>query len=327
MKKIGWVLLLIGCGWLLSSCTTPSTPAANSGNTAAANANAAPKPAAAAPTADALMANDKTATEAWMKGDAATLGSVVSDKFISYGDGGWHGKADMSSAIAKIKCDVKGGGLSEPQATKIDDDTYALVYKNNYEANCTYDGKPMPQAKEARATTIWQRSGDKWLAVFHGENAIIDPKNPPKSEAKKDQLSGKKDDKAAAPALPAKSANTDAVAKVEKSGWEFWRDKDAKKLDGIIAKNIVIIGADGSTKNDRADIIKYWTDEACKDVKNVDVKDPYGITLNANTELLAFTGIADGTCGGQKNMPQPSVSIYTKEDGAWKLAYAYATNE
>jgi len=186
MKRIGWVLLLLGCGWLMSSCTTPSTPAANSGNTA--NANSATKPAAAAPTADALMANDKTATEAWMKGDAATLGSLVSDKFISHGNGSWHGKADMASAVPKIKCDIKGGGLSDPHLSKIDDDTYAVVYKNGYDATCTYDGKPMPQAKEARAATIWQRSGDKWLAVFHGENAIIDPKNPPKTEEKKDEL-------------------------------------------------------------------------------------------------------------------------------------------
>lgn len=326
MKKTGWILVLLACGWLMSSCTTTSTPAGNAGNTAAANSNAAPKPAAVAPTADALLANDKGATEAYMKGDASTLNSFVSDKFITYGNGSWHGKDSLGTEVPKVKCDVKGGGLSDPQMTKIDDDTYALVYKNAYDATCTFDGKPTPQPKEARATTIWVRSGDKWQAVFHAENAIIDPKNPPKAEGKKDELAPKKDDKAPAAALPAKSANTAAVAAVEKSGWEAWRDKDAKKLDSILAKNIVIVNADGSTKNDRADILKFWTDEACKDVKNVDVKDPYGVTLDANTELLAFTGIADGTCGGQKNMPQPSVSVYVKEDGAWKLAYAYASN-
>jgi hypothetical protein len=61
----------------------------------------------------------------------------------------------------------------------------------------------------------------------------------------------------------------------------------------------------------------------CKDVKNVDVKDPYGINLGANTEMLAFSGVADGTCYDMKNTPQPSVSVYIKEDGAWKLAFAF----
>lgn len=323
MKKTGWVLFLFACTYAMTGC---GAPAANTGNATVANSNSnsnvATKPAASAPTADALMAQDKTATEAWMKGDATALGALISDKFVSYGNGSWHGKADMGSAVPKIKCDVKGGGLSDPQASKIDDDTYAVVYKNSYDATCTFDGKPMPNMGPARATTVWQRSGDKWLAVFHGENPIIDPKNPPKAPAKAANQP-KKDDKAPAPALPAKSANTDAVAAVEKSGWEAWRDKDAKKLDSILAKNVVRVSADGSTDNDRAGIIKFWTNDQCKDVKNVDVKDPYGVTLGANTEMLAFTGISDGTCDGQKNTPQPSVSVYVKEDGAWKLAFAF----
>jgi len=322
MKKIGWVVLLVGCGWLMSSCTPPTTPAANAGNTAAGNSNAAAKPAAAAPTADALMAQDKTATEAYMKGDASNLSSLIGDKFVSYGNGSWHGKAGIATSIPKMKCDIKGGGLSEPHATRIDDDNYAVVYKNSYDATCTYDGNPVPNSGPTRAATIWQRNGDKWLAVFHGENPILDPKNPPKAAAKTADAP-KKDDKAAAPELPAKSANTDAVAAVEKTGWEAWRDKDAKKLDGIVAKNVAIVSADGSTLNDRAAIIKYWTEMPCKDVKNVDVKDPYGISLGANTEMLAFTGVADGSCFDMKNNPQPSVSVYIKEDGAWKLAFAY----
>jgi hypothetical protein len=179
----------------------------------------------------------------------------------------------------------------------------------------------MPVTGPTRAATIWQRSGDKWLAVFHGENPILDPKNPPKAQPKAEQP--KKDDKAPAATLPAKSANTDAVAAVEKTGWEAWRDKDAKKLDGIVGKNVAIVNADGSTLNDRAAIIKYWTEMPCKDVKTVEVKDPYSISLGANTEMLAFSGVADGTCYDMKNAPQPSISVYTKEDGAWKLAFGF----
>src|SRR3954451_24656164 len=105
MKKIGWVVLLVGCAWLMSSCTPPTTPAAN---TAAGNSNAAAKPAAAATAADALLANDKGATEAYMKGDGSNLNNFIGDKFISYGSGSWHGKADIASSVPKMKCDVKG---------------------------------------------------------------------------------------------------------------------------------------------------------------------------------------------------------------------------
>jgi len=324
MKKIGWVLFLFACTYAMTGCGASGT-ANNAGNTANTNANTAAKPAAAAPTADALLAQDKGATEAWMKGDGNALGGFLSDKFLAGGGGKWHSKSDEVAMASKVKCDIKGGGLSDPQVSKIDDDTYALVYKDGYDATCTMDGKPMP-FQAMRAATIWTRNGDKWQAVWHGENPIIDPKSPPKAEAKKAE-EPKKDDKSAAPApaaaLPAKSANTDAVAAVEKTGWEAWRDKDAKKLDSMVAKTVAIVSADGSTLNDRAAIIKFWTEMPCKDVKTVDVKDPYGVTLGPNTELLAFTGVSDGTCFDTKNIPQQSVSVYVKEDGAWKLAFAF----
>ncbi|MBV9240845.1 MAG: nuclear transport factor 2 family protein [Acidobacteria bacterium] len=323
MKKIGWILLLCLCGYLLTGCNPSGTPASNSGNTA--NTNTATKPAAAAPTADALVALDKQANEAYFKGDGKFFQDFLSDKFVmGVGSGNWAGKSSIVDMISKVKCDMKDFNLSDQQMSKIDDDTYALTYKATFNGTCTADGKSIPSPSPVRAATLWIRNGDKWQAVFHGENPIVDPKNPPKAPAK--PAEPKKDDKAPAapaPALPAKSANTEAVAAVEKSGWEAWRDKDAKKLDSIIAKNIAIVSADGSSNNDRAGIIKYWSEMACKDVKNVDVKNPYGVSLGANTEMLAFTGTADGTCDGQKNGSQPSISVYIKEDGAWKLAFAF----
>ncbi|MFL6374806.1 MAG: hypothetical protein ACJ73D_09085, partial [Pyrinomonadaceae bacterium] len=97
----------------------------------------------------------------------------------------------------------------------------------------------------------------------------------------------------------------------------------AKKLDGIMGKNVTIVSGDGSTNSDRASIIKYWTEMPCKDVKNVDVKGPYGVTLSPTVEMLAFTGVADGTCFDMKNMDQPSISIYVKDGSAWKLAFSF----
>ncbi|HEY2846707.1 MAG TPA: nuclear transport factor 2 family protein [Pyrinomonadaceae bacterium] len=331
MKKIGWSVFLFACMCAMTGC---GAPAPNAGNAPAnANANTAAKPAAAAPTADALLALDKQANDAYFKGDGKFFETFLSDKFVMSMNGKPAGKASVVDGISKVKCDSTDYSVTEPQMTMIDADTYVLTYKNAYNGKCTYDGKPIPTMSPVRAASVFVRNGDKWQGVFHGENPIIDPKNPPKPPAKSPEPK-KADDKStassnsnsaapAAPALPAKSANTDAVAAIEKSGWTAWMNKDAKGLDAIIAKNIAIVSGDGSTMNDRAGVIKYWAEMPCKDVKTVDVKDPYGVTLSPTVEMLAFTGVADGTCFDTKNTPQSSVSIYVKEGDAWKLAFAF----
>src|SRR5260370_18092126 len=70
--------------------------------------------------------------------------------------------------------------LTEPALSMIDADTYALSYKATWDGTCNDpDGKPMKAPSPIRSASIWVRSGAKWLPVFHGENLIVDPKNPP----------------------------------------------------------------------------------------------------------------------------------------------------
>src|SRR6185295_17753647 len=113
--------------------------------------------------------------------------------------------------------------------------------------------RPMTVPSPMRSATVWVRSGDKWQAVFHGENLIVDPKNPPKlppaaSPKKHEQIEPKKDAKTAAnsntpannptptPALAKATpdANTDALVKAELALWEAWKEHDAKKLDELL---------------------------------------------------------------------------------------------
>ncbi|MFL6373864.1 MAG: nuclear transport factor 2 family protein, partial [Pyrinomonadaceae bacterium] len=151
MKKIGWVLLLTLCGYLLTGCNPSGTPASNA--PANANANAAAKPAAAAPTTDALVALDDQATHAFFKGDGKFFQDFLSDKFVWYFQGTWSGKAGVVDMISKIKCDGKGFAMSEPQMTMIDNDTYVMTYKSTGDGTCTADGKPMPTSGPVRAAT------------------------------------------------------------------------------------------------------------------------------------------------------------------------------
>lgn len=328
MNKLFKLTILTSAVLALGSCaggTADNKPV--TGNTTNTNTSAA-KPAAAAPTLDALVALDKQANEAYFKSDAKFFEGFLNDKFVMMEGGQRMDKAAIVKMIAGGKCEVKEWKLEDPQMAIIDADTAVLSYKNTADGTCNGpDGKPMKVPSPVRAATVWVRNGDKWQAVFHGENPILDPKAPPappaKTVAKTEEP--KKDDKApAAPAAAATSANTDALMKAELAGWEAWKAKDAKKLEEFTAKNVSILGGDGTWKNNKADIVKFWAEMPCENVKNVSVTDGFSTALSPTVEMLTFKGTSDGTCFGQKNGVQPSMSIYVKEGDAWKLAFGFS---
>jgi hypothetical protein len=330
MKKTLRFILLAAASTFLAACGGPAA------NTGANNANTnASKPVAAAPTADALMTLDKQANEAYVKGDSKFFEKMLSDKFVILtNDGQRMDKAATVTVIAGVKCDIKSMDLTEPAMSMIDADTYALSYKAAWDGTCDGpDGRSVKVPSPIRSATIWVRSGDKWQAVFHGENLIIDPKNPPppaKPEAKKEEP--KKDDKTAAnsntaantPAPPKATpdANTDALVKVELALWEAWKAHDAKKLDDLMAKEVSFVNIFGTSLATRADAMKDWTGAGCE-VKSVSVTDGFATALSPTVEMLTRKGTADGTCGGQNvgGTDIWGVSIYVKNGDAWKFAF------
>ena len=330
MRNIGLILILTISGYVLTGCTATSTPATNGTNVAAnananANANTAAKPAAAAPTAESLIKYDIDATEAYFKGDSKYFETFLSDKYIHAGEAG-PDKAGALTAIAKVKCDVTSTSFTEPKAFRVDDNTYVMTYRGTFNGTCNDgpNGSVQKIDSPMRGTTVLTRNGDAWQAVFHGENKILDPANPPKAEAKKPDAAKPDAKKEEAPASKtATSPNTAAVVAAEKAGWTMWMNKDAKGLDSYLAKTAAISNSDGTVNDDRGSIVKYWSEMPCKDVKNVDVKDAFGTTLGPNTEMITFKGWSDGSCYGQKNGTQPAMSIYVKEGDGWKLAFGY----
>jgi hypothetical protein len=215
----------------------------------------------------------------------------------------------------------------------IDADTYALSYKASWDGTCNdADGKPMKVPGPIRSASIWVRSGDKWQAVFHGENLIVDPKNPAAPAAPDKKEEPKRDDKTAAnsnapsdTAAPAKAtpdANTDPLVKVELALWEAWKAHDAKKLDDLMARDVSFVNIFGTSLATRADAMKDWTGTGCE-VKSVTVSDGFATALSPTVEMLTRKGTADGTCGGQEvgGTDIWGVSIYVKEGDAWKFAF------
>ena len=290
---------------------------------------------APAPTVDALMALDKQANEAYVKGDSKFFEGMLSDKFVILTDGGQRmDKAATVKMIAGVKCDIKSMDLTEPAVSMIDADTYALSYKAAWDGTCNGpDVKPMKVPSPVRSASIWVRSGDKWQAVFHGENLIVDPKAPPpppapaakKEEPKKDDKTAANSNAASNTAAPARAtpdANTDALVKVELALWEAWKAHDAKKLDDLMAKDVSFVNIFGTYLATRADAMKDWTGANCQ-VKSVSVTDGFATALSPTVEMLIRKGTADGTCGGQEigGTDIWGVSIYVKDGDAWKFAF------
>ena len=336
MKKTLRFILLAAASTFFAACGGPAA------NTGANNANTnTTKPVAAAPTADALMALDKQANEAYVKGDSKFFEGMLSDKFVILTGGGQRmDKAATVKMIAGVKCDIKSMDLTEPAMSMIDRDTYALSYKATWDGTCNGpDGKPMKAPSPIRSASIWVRSGDKWQAVFHGENLIVDPKNPvapaappkqpaappKKEEPKKDVKTAANSNTASNTAAPARAtpdANTDALVKVELALWEAWKAHDAKKLDDLMAKDVSFVNIFGAYLATRADALKDWTGANCE-IKSVSVTNGFASALSPTVEMLTRKGTADGTCGGQKvgGTVIWGVSIYVKDGDAWKFAF------
>jgi hypothetical protein len=333
MKKITLVVLMAVASMLFAACGAPA------GNTGASNANTSTtKPAAAAPTVDALMALDKQANEAYVKGDSKFFEENLSDKFVILGGGQRMDKAATVKMIAGVKCDIKSMDLTEPAMSMIDADTYALSYKATWDGTCDGpDGKSMKVPSPIRSASIWVRSGDKWQAVFHGENLIVDPKAPPpppppaarKEEPKKDDKTAANSNtptNAAAPARATrdanKSANTDALVKVELALWEAWKEHDARKIEALLAREVSFVNIFGTYLGTKAEALKDWTGNGCQ-VKSVSVTDGFATALSPTVEMLTRKGTADGTCGGQEigGTDIWGVSIFVKDGDTWKFAF------
>jgi len=289
-----------------------NSPAARTAKPANTNA---PKPIAEAPTIDALMALDKQANEAYVKGDSRFFESLLSEKFVMRDGAQRMGKAAVVKMIAGVKCEVRIWNLDERWMAKIDADTYVLSYRSTWDGTCTGpDGKSMKIPSPIRAATVWIRSGDRWQAAFHGENPIIDPKNSPNAlPAPAAGPAEKAEAKAADP-------NTDALVAVEKSVWEAWKADDAKKLEGLTANSLSFIDIYGNSYSNKTDTIRAWAGAICQ-VKSVGVTDGVATALSPTAKLLMHKGTADGTCYGERVPAVHGNSIYVRDGDAWKLTF------
>ncbi len=343
MKKIGGILFLSLCAGLFIGCGAPAGNTANTNTNTNSNANTA-KPAGAAPTADALLALDKQANEAYTKGDPSFWTGFLSDKAVDFDGANAVGKDALMKQINSVKCDMKSWSADEPQTAKIDNDNYVLIYKGTYDGTCNDgpNGATQKVPSPIRAATLYTRNGDKWQAVWHNEVPIVDPKNPPAAAPKADDK--KPADKPAATsnsnsasnsasnsssssttaAAPAKSSNTDALVKLHQGGWDAFKAKDAKWFDATLEPNFTLVNPMGTVFTSKADAIKEWTETMkCDGITKTSVTDGYSVALSPTLELFHLKGNADGKCDGHPNGDIWQTTLYVKDGDAWKIAFMF----
>ena len=118
------------------------------------------------------------------------------------------------------------------------------------------------------------------------------------------------------------SANTDRLMELELGLWTAWKDKDAKAIDALAAKNLAFVDALGQWFGNRAATLKYWENTSgCTGVEHVALKNGFAWALSPTVEILTFDATADGSCAGNKLGTFNSMSVYVKEGDAWKLAF------
>lgn len=299
-------------------------------NTATTNTNTnAAKPAAAAPTTDALVALDSKAWEAWKNKDGKFFEGFMTDNFVGFGDDGKRpSRAEVIKMISEHKCEVKSFALSNGHTTPVGADVYVLTATATSDATC--DGKKMPSP--VTTATVFVRSGDTWKAAYHNEVAVVeskemkaeDKKMPPPPPAKDNKKADDMKAETNSAAKPASDALTDALLAVEKAGWEAWKGQDAAKLTETTAKDLGFVDIFGKSTFGQADVIKGWTNGGCE-VKAVDVTDAHGTSLTADAAILTYKGHAEGTCGGEPLKDLWGTTVAVKEGDKWKAVYIFET--
>jgi hypothetical protein len=312
MKRIRLFALAAFAAFAVTACA----PAANTSNNAVvsnanANANAA-KPAAAAPTKDALMALEKSAYEAWKTKDSKFWDPFLTANFVGFGASGKLDKAAAIKEYSGADCDVKSYALSDEQMNPLGPDAALITYKVAVDGTC--GGQKL--AGSSWAAGVYVREGDKWKGAFHAETPIADPNaKPPAPAAAKPAGTT-----AASGAKP--DAATDALFTLEKKAWDDWKTKNKQGLEAWAGAGLVSFTSKG--RQDHAGAIKTWTEDGCE-VKSVSLTDPSAVSIGPDFTLLTFKSSVDGKCQGNAVPSENGISIYGKEGGAWKALFTMGT--
>jgi hypothetical protein len=323
MMKAPWILQAL---LLVTAC-------APSGETSSAKSSSVPpiepQIVAPAPSAESLLALERQANDAYIRGDAEYFEGLLSDKFVMLGPGGTRmDRAATTGRIAGVRCEIVGSWtLDEPHLTKVAADTFVFSYRSSGDGSCSMAGESARIPSPVRAATVWFRSGDKWMVAFHGENPILDPAAAKPAETAIAPAPSKTAPKGksatagdAASDTAAADPETAALVAIETALWEAWKNHDRARIEELTASELAFVDIFGNVTAGRAETIELWSGNAC-DVQSVRVADGVSTAISPTVRRLTFRGLLGGTCGGEEFPEIFGTSVYVLEEGVWKLAF------
>ncbi len=328
MKRTLTVSLFAMAAFAFAACAPPASTNTNSNTNVNTNANSAAK--TAMPTADALLAMENKAWEAWKNRDAKYFEGFVADNFVGFERGQRLTKAEMIKSLTEKPCDVKSFSLSEPHVTPVSNDAAVITYKGTADASCGGQKLPSP----VTAATVFVRSGDAWKAAYHGEVPVAT--GAPAADASSEKKPAAEKPAPPADATAANSANansnanttasgdalTDALTAMERKGWESWMKQDAAGLQAVTTKDVTFLDAMGKATHGQTEAMKVWISDACK-VTSVNISDGKAAQIAPNVAIFTYKGTAEGTCGDMKLTPLWGMTVAVKEGDMWKAAYLF----
>jgi hypothetical protein len=107
-----------------------------------------------------------------------------------------------------------------------------------------------------------------------------------------------------------------ALQSKEQLGWQAWKDKNVKPLEGIIPENSIDI-ADGTVTKGTKQILDGVASQDCQ-VNSYSLSDFSYIWLDKDTVMMTYTANQDATCSGKKQAPKVlASSLWQKKGGKW----------
>jgi hypothetical protein len=121
------------------------------------------------------LARERSAYEAWKSRDAKFWNAFLSDNFVGWGSAGKLNKASATTQYSGADCEIKSYAFSDEQVQLLGGNAGLITHRISVDGTC--NGQKLPA--DSWVASVYVRDGDRWKAVFHAEDPIVDPKTAP----------------------------------------------------------------------------------------------------------------------------------------------------
>ena len=195
----------------------------------------------------------------------------------------------------------------------IGSDVAVLTFKAEQDYTC--DGKKGDTP--TRSATVYIREGNNWKNVFYAETKAVDAKaQPPKAKTGETKAPETKPDDL-----------TTAMMGVETKAWDAWKNRDAKGVEDVMAKDFAYFSGKGLLE--RADAIEGWAEPKCSGL-GYTFLEPSAVQLSKDVALVTYKANATGQCDDVSITPSDWVASFDVKDGDQleeRLLYGIASIE